>query len=31
MKNSKPLERLATVIQKLSGLDQDGVDDAEKN
>jgi hypothetical protein len=30
-KNSAPLERLAVVIQKLSGLDLEGVDDAEKN
>jgi hypothetical protein len=30
-KNSAPLERLAVVIQKLSGLDLDGVDEAEKN
>ena len=31
MKNSAPLERLATVIQKLSGLNPEGVDEAEKN
>ena len=30
-KNSAPLERLATVIQKLSGLNPEGVDEAEKN
>ena len=31
MKNSAPLELLAGTIQKLSGLDRDAVDDAEKN
>ena len=31
MKNSAPLELLASAIQKLSGLNQEGVDEAEKN
>jgi hypothetical protein len=30
-KNSAPLERLAAVIQRLSGLTQEGLDNAEKN